>query len=1586
MASSVPQPAFSRRYGSGVDPGDSRYGEVRHTLDELGSSVAPPPPDAMEAGLASERPRRTLFSALDERGMHHGANGELAPASQESLWGKPHDVTGGASSNGADAGATGLGRSRSFLDVYRRSDPRPWLEDEDAQEALRDAPMRLSRRPTVTEEVDEDAPPHPRIRTVLSATGESRDVGDTDRGVPIVSATAAALAKLTNDDTPAAPVEKEKKKKKKKVVNENGEVVVRKKKRDKDGTEREKKDPTRRKKRVSVRRKVEDGADIEQPADIDWMDEHAPTTYLDSIRDDPSALRAAPTHDPSEGAYIETSHVALAPSYSGHEAVEDVPLDAPASPEAVAVPKAAERAAPVSWSPQASQPVAASPIAAAVPLSPVARAAPMSPVAQAAPMSPVAPAVRGVHGSTAPAAPFVDVVTTEAAIVSPGVRAAMDEAPSSGAAHADTSSPAFVSRAAPIAEKWRKGQLDPDAMSVVSVSTYAPTLDERARARDRDAYGMGETTRMHVFNQNASRLVINVYILYHGLFVMLRRLWRWEQPWLTGSVAAFYTVVWWRGDLLAIFFLCTFLYIATFRWLHLPAEETFEPTDTDEPGLRRTLSNRTIVRRTHRLDLVATQPLTVASSTMLQQIGDQILIYTHGLADVHERMKNLAMWRNPIVTLRYLGWLLLLVVLSAHVTTWMMIKLPGALVFLCVFVVAPMIEYGHWTKVWDYFQEAQAPTQGTRPFVSSSRTVLDQVLSNVPTDEEYLHQTQLHARWESEREQRRRGQFVEMEPNRIEEVTEPRVRRRKDTRSAKPARRVLQRWQDATDGDVEPAPTAARRASRHRPVADVTGVFSEPSDVSAAAPAAETSAATLDEGATDAEADGARPLRSARRGYILSDAPQRATQRASSASRLRTVPEPEAAEAPVPEVSRAAHIAETEAKLRGSAHVQDAEAKRRAAAQMAEAEAMLRGAARWSVIDPELAESMPAEVPDEAVRVAPTAAVEAARAQPVPAEPVYAAAVPAEPAYAPAVPAEPAYAPAVPAEPAYAPFVPQPTSAQQERVQPTPSAPAPATATSPVAPPVTEVQQVVLAPEASPIAHKIATDMPHRGASDGSAHVTESMVQPRVLPTEPVVAAAPVAAHLPPPVQSTPVEPPAAQFDAATSDTHEAQWEDVESVGSEYAGEEDEDTDQRTVAERALSALGFSLPASAPASTPAPAADEAEAPDAAEAAPRDELLPAWESAPQARLQVAPAPPLFQVPHTEVHAPAPRAVPEDTSAAAQPTAASAAAPVAAPVVEPVVAPAAAPVAAPAADAATERAAPWTPQPAAPAVVVQPAPAAAPAPAAHPVAPASASPPSGRGRPMYIAAQSDSLQEQLERRRRMRQHQQDALDNSVARKSSYASLSLSQDGVAMSPAVSVDAVHARAAGSPSPSPSRGANSAGRGIRWFDDAGEPNIYLAVHRKRVGHLVVLPTRIVFQLTHSTIKPMRLPPNMSDVEAARLTKEVDGRTFYPLISPRDVREMVRAEAQGQERTPFEAYSVMSAMIPEPDRVMFDAPLEQIATIKRTRKNTPVLDTCAEGLEIVLHGQPKGLTLPAVVDRDQAFQRILALDPAKWPA
>lgn len=778
MASSTPQPLQSRRYGTIMDPGEARHAEVRHTLDELGSSAAAPPPGAMEARLTPEKPRRTLFSALDERATHRESLDELSPASKAQLWGKSraHNPYA-ASPSPSNDGHSGLGRSRSFLDVYRRSDPRPWLDDDYEQE-IQNAPAPLSRRTTITDVEDEQAPMEPRIRTVLSAAGEPMDAPNTDAGVPIVSATAAALAKLTNEEPPA-PVEK---KKKKKVVNENGEVV-RKKKRDKDGSLREKKDPTRRKKRVPVRRA--DNEPLEEPAEMDWMDEGAPTTYLDSVRDD----GRVPTYSKSRRYLPEEAPQPTEPV---------VPVSAqPVVPGSPRVEPPSERSAqiPLDRSFSALQHNATPPVV---------------PVAATEAVAVAAPSSYSPHELELETR---DASAPEAALVSPGVQAAMNMSPVVTRNESD-----FVSRAAPIAEKWRKGQLDPDAMSLVSASTYAaPTLDERRN--EVEVPSTVETSRMHVFNQNASRLAINVYILYHGLFVMLRKLWRWERPWITGGVAAFYLVVWWRGDLLAIFFLLTFLYIATFRWLHLPAEETFEP-QVGASGLQRKLSNKSLMRRTHRLDLVATQPLSVSSSLMLQQIGDQILIYTHGLADMQERMKNLAMWRSPLVTLRYLGWLLLLVILSAHITTWMMVKLPGALVFLCVFVVAPMIEYGYWTKVWDMFNDmpAQEPTQ---PFVSKSRTMLDTVLSGVPTDEEYLSQSRVYSRWENEREERRRGEYLEMGPNRIvEEVVEPRVRRRREPRTARPSRRVIQRWQDATDDVAEPR--IERQATYRRPVADLS--------------------------------------------------------------------------------------------------------------------------------------------------------------------------------------------------------------------------------------------------------------------------------------------------------------------------------------------------------------------------------------------------------------------------------------------------------------------------------------------------------------------------------------------------------------------------------------------------------------------------------------------------------------------------------------------------------------------------------------------------------------------------------------------
>ncbi|WFD25629.1 hypothetical protein MNAN1_000592 [Malassezia nana] len=266
-----------------------------------------------------------------------------------------------------------------------------------------------------------------------------------------------------------------------------------------------------------------------------------------------------------------------------------------------------------------------------------------------------------------------------------------------------------------------------------------------------------EQNRARVLHYNASRIVVNMLVIYYGMWVMLRRLWRWEHPWITGAVAALYFMVWWRGDLLAVAFLFAFVYVATFRFWQQPATEQ---TAQGAPSTA-------VLRHSEALGLVAMRP----SREMMQQVSDQVLVVTHGLADMHERMKNLLLWRSPMMTLRYLGWLLLLGLLSMQVTSWMLLRLPGALLFVLVFIVAPLIEHGHWHKfvelLCDITGLARPPP--TMPY-ATTRTLLDSVLAGVPTDEEFLHQKLMRTHWEAERELRRRGQWVEPLNRIVEEI------------------------------------------------------------------------------------------------------------------------------------------------------------------------------------------------------------------------------------------------------------------------------------------------------------------------------------------------------------------------------------------------------------------------------------------------------------------------------------------------------------------------------------------------------------------------------------------------------------------------------------------------------------------------------------------------------------------------------------------------------------------------------------------------------------------------------------------------
>ncbi|WFD29260.1 hypothetical protein MSPP1_000267 [Malassezia sp. CBS 17886] len=1368
MASLAQQPVRSRRYGTVTEP--SPQGEAHFVLDTLGSSSALPPPAAMAGDATGSR---AALSAFQERASAHapmsgvaasplhaeqwlgaGAvdDGASPPAVRTLLPTQPPD--GVPASLGAGAG---LSRSRSFLDAFRAKEERPWLDEADDDDMpsfgghVASIPASVARPATVTDVEDEEAPRarrrSARVSTALASSYTAPDLtewGDAPTSVPIATATAATLARLTTNASgapaepetaaangAAAPVEKKKKPKAKSADATDADgVVKKKKKRDKDGKDAD--GTTRRKKKVPLHARDAAAGEVaaapEEPAEVWYGDAIPTTTYLDALPgadgDGGGAARAA--HDFSE---------ARAP---------DQFVDADARDHFALEPV-------IGWSGASGGVDATAGTAAAVP-------ATRTPVRMEAP----------------PAAAADDV---EGTIVA---------APPTGRAI-----PASPPRAQPY----------------------------------------NENSRILLLNYNASRLAVNMFILYRGAFVMLRKLWRWERPWATGLAAALYLVVWWRGDLLAVLFLCIFLYGATFRLLHMPSEEVLsgDAARAESSGggrLKRTPSTMSLTRRRAVPGTVAAPLAGGAALPLLQQVGDQILVLTHSLADMHERMKNLAMWRSPYATLQYLGWSFILVLVSAHVTTWMMVKLPGFFVFVLLFIVAPMIEYGHWHRVVGTISDVTASTGGaTRRVSTVSRTMLDNVLAGVPTDEEYMQQTLLRTGWEAERERRRRGDFVELAPNRIvEEEPDPSQARvskpRAVPRTARP-RRVLQRYEDATDD-------ASRRAVRERrdreekqdrnerrrsrvkppPQPDMSGVFSDGLDDGRVA-----ARAVSREGEREAGYGGvARPL----------------DWDADTIQRVAPPPRDERVGAP----ARSSRSDAAELRL--------------------PRDGALPAAGALPQVD------------------APAAA------HPTAAHPITALPMTAHPAAADTT---------TNTYPAFLADGPPAWAGSEATSAPYGAAPA--------QPPAWGGSEATPAPHGAVPAHPPAPRTEY-GATP---------LPP--LPAEPPRAVSPdarVASHMPGGDGA-----PWGGLSRETDPGAPPRWsraEDLESIASDYGPPEPDAWDAR---------------------------DARDARDA----------------------------VFDGTSGRVSLPSDRASFRGESTPLPPVP--------------------------------------TPLPGDPAAALPvPVPGDA---AAMPPAPRASSPPLGRrvssmqlapsGPRQFIPAQSDHLQDHLERMRRGRPD--DAGMPAMARRTSQGSLR-SMTPVELlhpiSPAVSVEAVQARLRSSSVASSSPQHSS----IRWMDrehappaqPRGRGGIYLAVHRKRVGHLVVLPRRIVFQLSYTTIKPPAPPYGLTDGDVQQLSHVVDGRLYYPAIAPAAIAELVRPEMEGGSMTPFEpAGTVLSSIAPSPSMILFDLDAHRVTGLKKTRKNTPLLAQCPEGLEIVVAGE-KSMALPAVVNRDDAFQRIVGIDPRKW--
>jgi hypothetical protein len=147
---------------------------------------------------------------------------------------------------------------------------------------------------------------------------------------------------------------------------------------------------------------------------------------------------------------------------------------------------------------------------------------------------------------------------------------------------------------------------------------------------------------------------------------------------------------------------------------------------------------------------------------------------------------------------------------------------------------------------------------------------------------------------------------------------------------------------------------------------------------------------------------------------------------------------------------------------------------------------------------------------------------------------------------------------------------------------------------------------------------------------------------------------------------------------------------------------------------------------------------------------------------------------------------------------------------------------------------------------------------------------------------------------------------------------------------------------------------------------------------------MIVLPTRVVFLMTYGPHRRTTPPPGLSVEEEEDLVRSVHGRPFYPMLAPDEIVAMVEDEMAGRGQTEFTIAAVPLARIPQRYDILFEVPIERIRGLKKLRKSTPVLEECTEGLEMVLGEHERGIGLPAVIDRDLACQRILALGPQRW--
>lgn len=143
--------------------------------------------------------------------------------------------------------------------------------------------------------------------------------------------------------------------------------------------------------------------------------------------------------------------------------------------------------------------------------------------------------------------------------------------------------------------------------------------------------------------------VERLYIIapfWEQLLTYLRRMYSWEDPTRTAAAAMIYFVLWYTDLLFTAFFLMLIYHVLQFRFL--PPDESYLHQRVQERMHRGMDANRLAERlkRSSRLDILDIYKRWQNTYGVASQVA------TGDVADFHEKIKNILLWRNPATSKR----------------------------------------------------------------------------------------------------------------------------------------------------------------------------------------------------------------------------------------------------------------------------------------------------------------------------------------------------------------------------------------------------------------------------------------------------------------------------------------------------------------------------------------------------------------------------------------------------------------------------------------------------------------------------------------------------------------------------------------------------------------------------------------------------------------------------------------------------------------------------------------------------------------------------------------------------------------------